>query len=220
MSYVNDVTGYGASAASASSSDRQYLGQQDFLKLMMTQFQYQDPFKPVDSTQFLGQLAQFSTVNGINGMQASLESLVDSFRSDQMLAGANLVGRDVLVPSNSTTIGAEGSVRGAVDVPIGAQQVYVSVKDSSGQLVRRFAVDAAPGLHEFEWDGLLEDGTRAPAGTYELEATAFAGQLSASLEMLLSDRVGSVTLDSTTGRLVLNTATQGAVALSQVRRIS
>ena len=77
MTSVSDVTNSGgSSAATAAAADRESLGQKDFLKLMMTQFQYQDPFKPVDGTQFLGQLAQFSTVNGIDGMQTSLASLV------------------------------------------------------------------------------------------------------------------------------------------------
>jgi Flagellar hook capping protein len=218
MTTVNDVTNSGNSAAAAR-ADRESLGQKDFLKLMMTQFQFQDPFKPVDGTQFLGQLAQFSTVNGIDGMQTSLASLVDSFRSDQMLTGAGLVGRNVLVPSNEAVLGATGTITGAIEVPTGAQEVVVAVKDSTGQLVRRFSVPADAGLRDFEWDGKLEDGTRAPAGTYELEATGIAGTTTASLEMLLADRVGSVTLDSRTQSLVLNTATQGTVAFAQVRRI-
>lgn len=219
MSSVSDVTN-SSSAATAAAKERETLGQKDFLKLMMTQFQYQDPFKPVDGTQFLGQLAQFSTVNGIDGMQTSLASLVDSFRSDQMLTGAGLVGRDVLVPSTKAVLGAEGTVSGAFEVPTGAQEVVVTVKDSSGQLVRRFNASADAGMQNFQWDGKLEDGTRAAAGTYKIEATAIAGKETASLEMLLSDRVGSVTLDSKTQGLVLNTANQGTVALSQVRRIS
>lgn len=214
---INTVTGAAGAGTAASARDR--LGQKDFLQLMMTQFRHQDPFKPLDGTQFLGQLAQFSTVNGIDGMQASLAGLLESFRSDQMLSGATLVGRDVLVPSNAATLGATGGVPGAVDVPAGTQQVVVSVKDAAGQLVRRFEVPAGAGLREFAWDGLREDGTRAASGRYSIEAVGVAGGRSASLPMLLADRVGSVTLDSATQALVLNTATQGTVPLSTVRRI-
>jgi flagellar basal-body rod modification protein FlgD len=206
-------------AASAAAAKRDTLGQKDFLELMMTQFRYQDPFKPVDGTQMLGQLAQFSTVNGIDGMQSSLSSIVDSIKSDQMLTGATLVGRSVLVPSTQATLGAEGGVDGAIEVPEGTQQVVVSVKDASGQLVRRYTVDADAGLHDFRWDGALDDGTRAAPGTYRIEAVGVSGGKSSSLELLLADRVGSVTLDAATSGLVLNTATQGTVALAQVRRI-
>jgi flagellar basal-body rod modification protein FlgD len=218
MTSAIDPVNSGSSAVAAG-TQRETLGQKDFLKLMMTQFQYQDPFKPVDGTQFLGQLAQFSTVNGIDAMQTSLAGLLDSFRSDQMLAGAGLVGHDVLVPSTKATLGTEGTVDGAVEVPEGAKEVVVTVKDSSGQLVRRFSVDADEGLQDFSWDGKREDGTRAAAGSYKIEAVAASGGQSRSLEMLLADRVGSVTLDAKTQGLVLNTATQGTVALAQVRRI-
>jgi flagellar basal-body rod modification protein FlgD len=219
MTSAIDTVNSGSGAAVAAATQRETLGQKDFLELMMTQFQYQDPFKPVDGTQFLGQLAQFSTVNGIDGMQTSLAGLLDSFRSDQMLTGAGLVGRDVLVPSTKATLGTEGTVDGAIEVPAGAQEVVVTVKDSSGQLVRRFSVEADEGLQDFSWDGKLEDGTRAAAGTYKMEAVAVSGGENSSLELLLADRVGSVTLDSKTQGLVLNTATQGTVALAQVRRI-
>ena len=220
MTTVETVGSATGSAATAAAAQRETLGQKDFLELMMTQFRFQDPFKPVDSTQFLGQLAQFSTVNGIDGMQTSLASLVDSFRSEQMLAGATLVGRDVLVPSTRATLGAEGAaVTGAIDVPEGVQQVVVAVKDAAGQLVRRVAIAADAGLQDFTWDGALEDGSRAPPGTYSLQAVGVSGGSSSSLGLLLNDRVGSVTLDPATQNLVLNTATQGNVSLSAVRRI-
>ena len=54
------------------------LAQQDFMQLMLTQMQHQDPFQPMENGEFLAQLAQFSTVNGITEMQASLQSLADS----------------------------------------------------------------------------------------------------------------------------------------------
>jgi flagellar basal-body rod modification protein FlgD len=152
-------------------------------------------------------------------MQASLASLADSFRSDQMLAGAALVGRDVLVPSTSGTLDAAGPLRGAVDVPSGTQQVFVQVKDATGQLVRRFEVPARDGITDFAWDGALEDGSRAAAGVYTVQAVGITAGRTASLETMLTDQVGSVTLDASSQSLVLNTASQGAVPLASVRRI-
>jgi flagellar basal-body rod modification protein FlgD len=187
---------------------------------MVTQFRNQDPFKPLDSSQFLGQLAQFSTVSGIADMQSSLSSLVSSFQTDRMLSGSTLVGHDVLVPATSGVLGTEGTVHGAVDVPEGVQQVVVNVKDASGQLVRRFTAPATPGTMDFEWDGTLESGARAPAGAYHIEALGTSGTTSESLDVLIADRVNSVTLDTKTQSLVLNTATQGTVSLATVRRIS
>lgn len=219
MSSVDPVSSY-ANAAARPAGAADQLGQKDFLKLMMTQFSNQDPFKPMDATQFLGQLAQFSTVNGINGMQGSLATLVDSFKSDQMLSGAMLVGRDVLVPSTTVAMPVSGEVSGAIDVPEGTQQIVISIKDASGQLVRQFTAPATAGTTEFSWDGNLQDGTRAAAGQYSIQALGITAGKSASLQVLVSDKVGSVTLDPKTSNLVLNTATQGTVPLASVRRIS
>jgi flagellar basal-body rod modification protein FlgD len=218
MSAVDPINSLlGSTGTRAAAKDT--LGQKDFLELMMTQFRNQDPFKPMDSTQFLGQLAQFSTVSGIDAMQASLASLADSYRSDQMLAGAALVGRDILVPSASGTLATEGALRGAAAVPSGTQQVFVQVKDATGQLVRRFEVPVTDGITDFAWDGTLEDGSRAAAGIYTVQAVGITAGRTASLETLLTDTVGSVTLDASSQSLVLNTATQGAVPLASVRRI-
>jgi flagellar basal-body rod modification protein FlgD len=216
---IDALTAAGSGPAGVAAK-RDSLGQKDFLELMMTQFRYQDPFKPVDGTQFLGQLAQFSTVNGIEGMQASLAKLADTFKSDQMLAGAQLVGRDVLVSSTTGTLRESGGINGAIDVPPGTQQVVVNVTDSSGQLVRRFTIPAASGLQDFAWDGLRDDGARATRGEYSIQAAGITAGRTASLDVLLADRVGSVTLDARSQGLVLNTATQGTVPLAQVRRIS
>jgi flagellar basal-body rod modification protein FlgD len=219
MTTVDPVTGSAGSAAKSPNAVDQ-LGQKDFMKLMMTQFRNQDPFKPLDSTQFLGQLAQFSTVSGIDSMQGSLATLVDSFKSDQMLSGAALVGREVLVPSNAVALGAGGEVHGAIDIPEGTQQVVVSIKDPAGQLVQQFTAPATAGTSEFAWDGNLTGGERAPAGNYTIQAVGVTAGKSASLQVLIADKVGSVTLDATTNDIVLNTTTQGAVPLASVRRIS
>ncbi len=217
MSTVDPVA---SSTSAATSKKANQLNQQDFMQLMVTQFRNQDPFKPLDSSQFLGQLAQFSTVSGIADMQSSLATLVSSLQSDRMLSGSSLVGHDVLVPATQGVIGTQGTLRGAVDVPEGTQQVVVNVLDSSGQLVRRFTAPATAGTMDFEWDGTREDGTRVAAGQYKIEAHGVTGSSTESLNVLLADRVASVTLDAKTQSLVLNTYSQGTVSLATVRRIS
>lgn len=216
---MTGIDAVGTAASTAQAQARERLGQKDFLNLMLTQFRNQDPFKPMDGTQFLGQLAQFSTVSGIEEMNKSLAGLATSLRSDQMLAGATLVGRDVLSAGSTAALGADGTVRGAVVPPPGAQQVVVTVRDAAGQLVQRFSVEPRDGMTEFAWDGTAANGARAPAGTYTVQATAVTGARQESLEMLLNDRVTSVTLDPQTQSLILNTAHRGPVSLADVRRI-
>jgi len=116
-------------------------------------------------------------------------------------------------------LGAEGNLIGAIDVPDEATSVKVNVRDSAGQLVRTLTLPAdSSGVTPFSWDGVAEDGTRAPAGTYKLEAIASAGGKSASLETLLAGHVSSVTIDASNG-LSLNTSNLGTFSLSQVRRV-
>jgi len=79
---------------------RNKLGQEDFLKLMTTQMTHQNPLKPMENTQFLTQLAQFGTVNGIQALQKSFADFANAIASDQALQAAGLVGRQVLVEGN------------------------------------------------------------------------------------------------------------------------
>jgi flagellar basal-body rod modification protein FlgD len=194
------------------------LGQDAFLKLMVTQLKNQDPFKPTDPSAFLGQLAQFSTVTGIEGMKDSIASLSDSLRSSQVLGGTTLVGHDVLSVSKTAALGATGGVGGAVEIPTGASAAVVAVTDSSGALVRRMQLATTAGTADFKWDGTTDAGARAAAGTYTLTALANVGGANQQLETQLTSRVNSVTIDPTTSALTLNTDI-GSIALANVRRV-
>jgi len=220
MSIADVINGTGAAGSSTQTGGikkKDQLGQNEFLQLMLAQLKNQDPFKAMDPSQFLGQLAQFGTVTGIQEMQGAFTQLSDAMRSSQVLDGAALVGRDILVPSDTVTLHAEGAVQGSIEVPKGITSLQVNIRDSSGALVRRMTLPADSGTQSFTWDGLADNGTRAAAGDYSVEAVASAGGQSGSLEMLFSSRVNSVTIDS--AGLVLNTNDLGARPLNDVRRV-
>ena len=220
MSIADAINGTGAAASSSQTSGtkkKDQLGQNEFLQLMLAQLKNQDPFKAMDPSQFLGQLAQFGTVTGIQEMQAAFTSLSDAMRSSQVLDGASMVGRDVLVPSDTVTLHADGTVKGSIDVPKGLTGLTVNIRDGAGALVRRMTLPTDSGNQEFTWDGLRDDGTRATAGDYDIEAIGSLDGQSGSLEMLFSSRVNSVTIDSS--GLVLNTNDLGARPLGDVRRV-
>lgn len=203
---------------SSGTGGAQQLGQNEFLKLMMAQLKNQDPLKPLDPTQFVGQLAQFSTVTGIQNMQTSIETLVGSMRSSQVLSGASLVGRDVLAPATKVSFTSGSTVSGIADVPEGTKNLKVRVLDSSGQVVRTFDVKPQEGFTQFTWDGVANDGTAAPSGSYKFEVIAGNGTENLSLDLLLTSRVSSVSIDPNTADLSLNT-NNGSIALSSVRRV-
>jgi flagellar basal-body rod modification protein FlgD len=215
---INSTGAAGSATQGSGIKQKDQLGQAEFLELMIAQLKNQDPFKAMDPSQFLGQLAQFGTVTGIQEMQTAFGTLSDAMRSSQVLDGSTMVGREVLVASAGATLQAEGSVKGAFDVPNGTTALSLDIRDANGTLVRHVALPAATGLQEFSWDGTADNGARAPAGNYTFEAIASGGGRSESLEMLLASRVTSVTIDPGSG-LTLNTQDLGSRALSDVRRV-
>src|SRR5262245_23961488 len=130
--------------------DKKEMGQEDFLHLMVTQLKNQDPFKPLDSGEFLGQLAQFGTVQGLSGLQTSFDGLASSLVSNQALQAASLVGRTALVESDHGAIAAGGSLDGAVDVPAATGGVALEIRTAGGQVVRHLQLGPqAAGLASF-----------------------------------------------------------------------
>lgn len=147
------------------------LGQADFLKLMTEQLQHQDPLKPMENSAFLGQLAQFSTVQGIGDLNTKVGNFSDSMNSDQVLKGAALVGHNVLVPSAQVAIDATGSAKGVV-AATSAGFVNFEITDANGTFVKQLSVPAsAAGEVSFAWDGTDANGNRMAAGKYGITAT-------------------------------------------------
>lgn len=152
------------------------LGQQEFLSLMLTQLKNQDPFKPLESGEFLGQLAQFGTVNGLAELKSAFDGLASSLLPDQKLAAANLIGRSVLVTSAHAQLREDAPVTAAVELPRQSESLRIQIRDAAGTLVREIGLGSRPaGLVRFEWDGITESGTRADPGRYGLSAQYFDG---------------------------------------------
>lgn len=197
------------------------LGQEDFLKLMVTQFRNQDPFEPMDNGQFLGQLAQFSTVSGLDTLNQGFDGLAGALREEQALQASNLVGRTVVAETNTAFYDGDTTVSGALDLRSSAAAVEVDIIDASGQLVQRIDLGQQPaGTMNFTWDGRTADGGRADAGQYTLAARVIRGQNIESVQTLVESRVDSVTLGRQGGAMTLNLAGGGSLALSQVYRIA
>lgn len=195
------------------------LGQSDFLKLMTTQLENQDPMEPMENGEFIGQMAQFSTVTGIEELSKSFEQLAQSMGQNQTLQAASLVGKDVLVPVEFGELGPDGMVNGAVDLEQSTEELQVDVYSPNGERIRRMNLGAAgSGLQEFSWDGMRDDGTFAPPGVYEFKATARSGTESEAVDTFLDARVDSVAVDEDSG-LALTVQGLGEISFSDVRRI-
>jgi flagellar basal-body rod modification protein FlgD len=171
------------------------LGQEDFLHLMLTQLKNQDPFKPMESGEFLGQLAQFGTVQGLAMLQTSFDGLASSLVSNQALQASTLVGRSALVGASELVVDAGAPVEGAVELPTASSGVTVEIRDAYGQTIRTLELGPqAAGLATFVWNGLDGDGEPVPAGSYTFRATYRADGKSVAAETLLRAPIDSVLL--------------------------
>ena len=196
------------------------LGQDDFLTLMITQFQNQDPFEPLDNGDFLGQLAQFSTVNGISSLNTAFSGLAGSMQDNQALQAAALVGHKVLAVSDVGHLRAGESVRGAVELDSSAGNVQIEITDPSGQLVKRLDLgQQPPGLVEFAWDGTDSAGKNAPDGHYQVSARVVRGANVESAPTVIEAEIQSVTLGNFGEGMSLNLAGGQSMPLSQVYQI-
>lgn len=209
----------GLTGNSSTKKKEESLGQADFLRLMTEQLQHQDPLKPMENSAFLGQLAQFSTVQGIQDLNTQVQGFSTSLGNDQVLRGAALVGRQVLVPSSKMALGADGGVSGAVAAP-GAGNVTFTITDANGQKVHDFTVAATKaGEVAFNWDGKDALGNRLPAGSYGVTAShAGSDGTNTKVDTYVKGTVDSVTVG--TDGLYLDLPGLGTVPLDYVLRVS
>jgi flagellar basal-body rod modification protein FlgD len=202
-----------ATAAPAKSA----MGQSDFLRLMTEQLKNQDPLKPLESTAFLGQLAQFSQVQGIQDLNSNFASLSSAMGSGSALQGAALIGHNVLV-SGDTFSNTGSGISGAVSVAA-AGNVGVNITDASGAIVRHMNLTSdGSGSMSYAWDGKTDTGATAAPGTYQVAASLDSAQGSIALQTQINARVESISLSAT--GLILNLNGLGATPLSAVVKIS
>jgi flagellar basal-body rod modification protein FlgD len=191
---------------------------EDFLNLMVTELTYQDPFKPMDNSQLATQISQFATVSGIDQLNESFSNLSGALVSDQALQAANLVGRNVLLPSSQGYLDVGGSVSGVVGLESSASDVTVRITSSTGVLVREIKLGTqTEGEVNFTWDGLDQSGNAVAPGRYRIEASAQVGGEPIAPYLLVEARVGSVNLDN--GGLSLNLDGLGTISLNDVAEI-
>jgi len=196
------------------------LGQQQFLELMVAQIRNQDPFKPLENGEFLSQIAQFSTVTGIQDLQDSFSSFAGSISSNQALQASALVGRSVAVNSDVGVLKSGGKIDGAVGLPSDSGSVKIEFFNTAGELVKELPLGGQKGgIVDFSWNGLAENGQPAPAGAYRIVATANIDGEEVALGTLVKDNVESVILGRPGEGTVLNLSSLGATDFNRVEEI-
>jgi flagellar basal-body rod modification protein FlgD len=134
------------------------LGQEDFLKLMTTQLQNQDPFAPVDNADFIAQMAQFSTVTGITSMDETMKSVSEQLTEMRIASTTQMMGHSVLVPGKYARPDKEGVVSGLVDLPDTATNLNIIFESSDGEVLHQDSLGLQKaGLVGFEWRDLPDE---------------------------------------------------------------
>jgi flagellar basal-body rod modification protein FlgD len=193
--------------------------QNRFLKLLVTQMKNQDPLNPMDNAQVTSQMAQLSTVTGIDKLNATLQALSDSMTStsNQSLQAASMLGHGVLVAGKGIDL-SSGTGLGGFELKQAVDSAQVSISDSAGKLVRTINLGAQPaGVAKWQWDGKNNTGTAVADGSYTFTVNAMQGGASVATTSLQFGMVNSVT-QSAQG-VTLSVGQLEGIAMSQVTQI-
>ncbi len=156
-----------ASPAGPASSKKPVLGKDDFMKLLVTQMENQDPLNPMKDTEFIAQLAQFSSLEQLYGINEGIQALVGAQRNAERSSAVAFLGKQVRFSGDTVAHAAGGSTSIGYSLPTSAQQVAVQIYGPDGRLVRKIDEGIRPaGSHRVTWDGRDNAGTAVPAGEY------------------------------------------------------
>jgi len=219
MSSLRTTEDYVASQAQAEVERTSVLGQSDFLKLMTTQLMNQDPLQPMENGEFLAQMAQFSTVSGITEMNDSIQNLSESYRSQQLMQASGLINKSALVEGSFAELDPVKGLSGAFMIDKDTDGTQIVIKNLQGEIVHTEQLGIKfPGMHEFKWDGITDDGYPAQPGQYLVEPVALDNGEPYIPTTLVYANVNAIST-SPTGELLLEVAGVGNLPFNNVYRV-
>jgi flagellar basal-body rod modification protein FlgD len=191
--------------------------QDRFLKLLVTQLSNQDPLNPMENAEVTTQMAQISTVTGIEKLNTAMADMSAGFLAAQSVQAGALIGRGVLGEGSKLLL-EQGGATGGIELDLPADRVTLSIVKPNGELVKTIELGAVrAGTMTFKWDGSTDAGGTAAAGLYEFQVEARQQGERVDARTLGFGRVQSVTLGSE--RLILDTLGLGPLGLDQVKQI-
>ncbi|AOR65924.1 flagellar hook assembly protein FlgD [Pectobacterium wasabiae] len=192
--------------------------QNQFLTLLVAQLKNQDPTNPMSNDQLVSQLAQLNTVSGIEKLNTTLGSISGQINNNQSTQATTLIGRSVMVPGKEILVGKETSTPFGVELEKAAEAVTVTINDATGKAVRTVELGTlSAGVHSFNWDSKLSDGSVAPDGAYTFTVAASTGGAQQVVQPLSYAVVNSV-VRGDSGAL-LDLGLRGRATMDDVRQI-
>lgn len=217
---INRTNAAAANAANAANLGNPAMDQGDFLTLMTAQLKNQDPFEPVDNSQMVAQMAQFSSLSGITEMNSTLKAIADRLNGTSTGDAMAWIGRTVLTEGEVAYPRTDGSLGGTIDLAGDASDVNVTIQGANGAVLRTVALGAqTKGAIEFEWDGTTDAGDKAGDGPFTIKVAAQTGDgKPVAATPLVWAPVTSVALGAD-GTPILTLPGLGQVPVTAVRKI-
>nr|WP_154927859.1 flagellar hook assembly protein FlgD [Pantoea agglomerans] len=192
--------------------------QNQFLTMLVTQLQNQDPTNPMDNSQLTTQLAQINTLSGIEKLNTTLGSISGQISTSQSLQSSTLIGHGVMVNGSQILVGNGTTTPFGVELGSASTGATATIKDASGAVIDTVDLGAlSAGVHTFSWDGKLTDGSVAPDGKYSVVIAASNGNTQLVAQPLNYAYVNGVSTANDTTKLDLGT--MGSATLDDVRQI-
>ena len=215
----------GQTAQASSSRNISDMGSDVVLERMIAQMKHQDPINPMDQMAFMSQLAEFSSLSGIQELNGSFGELSTNLTGAQAVQASSLVGRSVAMDSQTASLTPVGRndadeivnlLSATVDMGAGSDGGVFEVRDEAGQLVFSGQLPAGSGNIPVVWDGEASDGSRLPAGDYNISARVERGGDLRDARVYGHDTVISVAIGSG-NQVTLNLASGRSVDVSDVK---
>lgn len=204
----------GSSLTTSSASDLQ----SSFLTLLVAQLKNQDPTNPLQNNELTSQLAQISTLNGIEKLNATLGSISGQIDNNQSMQASTLIGHGVMVPGATVLAGNSTTTPFGVELEQAAEKVTATITNKDNVVVQTIDLGGlSAGVHTFSWDGKLTDGTTAIDGSYKVSIAASTGTTQLVAQPLQYAVVQAVTRTDDGSKLDLGT--YGTTTLDEVRQI-
>lgn len=192
--------------------------QNQFLTMLVTQLQNQDPTNPMDNSQLTTQLAQINTLSGIEKLNTTLGSISGQISTSQSLQSSTLIGHGVMVNGSQILVGKGTTTPFGVELTNAATTATATISDAQGNVVSTQDLGAlSAGVHTFSWDGKLPDGSVAPDGKYKVAIAASNSSGQQVAQPLNYAYVNGVSTAGNTAKLDLGT--MGSATLDDVRHI-
>ncbi|WP_333869068.1 flagellar hook assembly protein FlgD [Cypionkella sp.] len=196
------------------------LGQDEFLKLMTTQLQNQDPFAPMDNGDFIAQMAQFSSVTGIREISTGITALSDEMKKLRVATASNLLGHSVLVPGNIARPDSNGEINGVIDLPAASSTTRVSFSDAeTGEYLYQLDLGSQPsGLVGFSWTDIPPE-TLAKRHAIQVDVAVDIGKGQENLQPSVFARVLAASAAGTrSDDMMLDVQDYGEIATSDITK--